>query len=457
MNKLSTFALVVVCLACSKLFAGNLNQLNLQIKSFPRVVKNETAATLKFEINALEKDYKGEVFLHLAIDEQIIKSQQLYIDLSASKSVEISTELPIHESLQAHQLQVWINETLDSAVPKANNTRKVEFLVARNTVPQLPLIEEFTSSTCGPCASFNTTFDPFLASIDANIPGGQVAAVKYQMNWPGPGDDPSYNSDGNGRRNSYAVNSIPKSFLNGVATSTFNQAVIDAAAGQSAFELTPYFYLSGDTIKATCTAQSFTNMTDILRLYLALTEDFYTYTGGTTGQTTFHYVMRKMLPNYTATALLNINADTTFITNRNYKLTYGNVAQGNYNIWGTSTGFTLVSWLQNTSTKEVFQAAIANTPSAQLISENNTASGLEIYPNPAEDFFTLKLELTEPAAVSYTLSDLSGKLVQQPVVQQLPAGKHVLQTSTQGLQQGVYICKVNANDCIFTKRITVVR
>jgi hypothetical protein len=451
------FALAISFAASMHLLAANTDELKLQIKSFPRVTKNDTQAGLKFEITTVEKDFKGEVFLHLAIDERMVKTQQLSIDLPVGKSIEISTDLLIHESLQAHQLQLWLDAKEGNNIPKSTSTSKVDFFVARNTVPQLPLIEEFTSSTCGPCASFNTTFDPFLSSIDANIPGGQAAAVKYQMNWPPPGDDPSFNSDGNSRRNSYGVNSIPLSYLNGVATSTFNQAVIDAASGQSPFNLTPYFYLSGDTIKATCTAESFTNMTEILRLYLALTEDFYTYTGGTTSQTTFHYVMRKMLPNYVGTVLTNINADTTFITNRNYKLTYGNVVPSSFNIWGTSAGFTLVTWIQNTSTKEVFQAAVANTPSAQFLNESSVTSGLQIYPNPAEEFFSLKLELNEPANVSYTLSDLSGKLVQQPVKQQLPAGKHLLQTSTADLQAGIYVCSVQANNQIYTQRVTVIK
>jgi hypothetical protein len=451
------FALAISFAASMHLLATNTDELKLQIKSFPRVTKNDTQAGLKFEITTVEKDFKGQVFLHLAIDERMVKTQQLSIDLPVGKSIEISTDLLIHESLQAHQLQLWLDVKEGNNIPKSTSTSKVDFFVARNTVPQLPLIEEFTSSTCGPCASFNTTFDPFLSSIDANIPGGQAAAVKYQMNWPPPGDDPSFNSDGNSRRNSYGVNSIPLSYLNGVATSTFNQAVIDAASGQSPFNLTPYFYLSGDTIKATCTAESFTNMTEILRLYLALTEDFYTYTGGTTSQTTFKYVMRKMLPNYVGTVLTNINADTTFITNRNYKLTYGNVVPSSFNIWGTSAGFTLVTWIQNTSTKEVFQAAVANTPSAQFLNESSVTSGLQIYPNPAEEFFSLKLELSEPANVSYTLSDLSGKLVQQPVTQQLPAGKHLLQTSTAELRAGIYVCSVKANNQVYTQRVTVIK
>jgi hypothetical protein len=100
---------------------------------------------------------------------------------------------------------------------------------------------------------------------------------------------------------------------------------------------------------------------------------------------------------------------------------------------------------------------VANTPSAQFLNESSVTSGLQIYPNPAEDFFSLKLELNEPANVSYTLSDLSGKLVQQPVKQQLPAGKHLLQTSTADLQAGIYVCSVQANNQIYTQRVTVIK
>jgi hypothetical protein len=221
--------------------------------------------------------------------------------------------------------------------------------------------------------------------------------------------------------------------------------------------LVPYYYFSGDTLKATGTATSYTTMSTTLRLHLAVTEDFYSYSGGTTSQTTFHYVERKMLPNYVGTVLTNIHEDTTYTTNRNYKLTYGNVTQNSYNIWGTSTGITLVSWIQNTDTKEIYQAAFTNTPSALGLQAQTVENSMEVFPNPANENFTIKLELIEKAEVSYFINDLSGKLIQAPIVQELPAGKHVLQTSTVNLLPGIYLCNIKANNKTYTERIVVTK
>jgi hypothetical protein len=456
MKKIYTTLCLFSCFIGHHLMAQTNQEIALSLPGFSRVIKQNNHAPIKVQVTNNGKDFNKAVTINFSIDEEVISSKQLNLNLAHQMSNEITIDHQFALPTQEHQLKVWLEDSEISG-SKVLSSISFDFLVARTTVPQLPLIEEFTSSTCAPCASFNSTFDPFLSSINANANGGQAAAVKYQMNWPSPGDDPSYNSEGNGRKNSYSVNSIPKSFLNGVLTSTFNQSVIDAAAGESAFNLVPYFYLSGDTVKATCEATSYTSMTSALRMYLALTEDFYTYTDGTTSQTTFHYVMRKMLPNYVGTIISNIHEDTTFTTNRTYKVTYGNVVQNSYNIWGTSAGFTLVAWIQDISTKEVFQAAFANTPSAQTIRENIQQNSLEVFPNPTEEQFTIKLELTANAQVSYTLSDLSGKIVQEPVVQELPAGKHILQTSTQTLPAGVYLCSVTANGEKFVQRIVVTK
>lgn len=389
-------------------FAQDHYGIKLDLTEFPKVIKQHHVVPIRLHITNTGEILNEEVIISYGIDGVVIDSKKLHLQLGPQESFETSFEHSFDVSVNEHRLSVWL-AAANNPDQKMADDLSIDFLVARTTVPQLPLIEEFTSSTCAPCASFNSTFDPFLSSINANENGGQAAAVKYQMNWPSPGDDPSYNSEGNGRKNSYSVNSIPKSYLNGVLTSTFNQSVIDAAAGESAFNLVPYYYLSGDTVKATCAATSYTTMSTALRMYMALTEDFYTYTGGTTSQTTFHYVMRKMLPNYVGTIISNIHEDTTFTTNRTYKVTYGNVVQNSYNIWGTSAGFTLVAWIQDISTKEVFQAAFANAPSAQAIKENIKQNSLEVYPNPADEQFTLKLELNTEAQVYYTLTDITGK------------------------------------------------
>lgn len=456
MKNIYHFFYFIICFSCLQVTAQNQEKLQLNISNFPYVIKQNSIHNIQITIAGIEKNRTENYLLNVAIDNEVLYVKQLNLKDTKSDKFELSLSHQFNLEVKEHRLKVWLLDEKNEESNKGNEI-DVEFLVARTTVPQLPLIEEFTSSTCAPCASFNSTFDPFLASINANESGGQAAAVKYQMNWPSPGDDPSYNAEGLGKRNFYSVNSIPQSFLNGVQTSTFNQSAIDAASGESAFNLVPFFYLSGDTVKATCQATSYTTLSTGLRIYLALTEDFYTYTGGTTSQTTFHYVMRKMLPNYVGTFISNIHEDTTYTTNRFYKVTYGNVAQNNYNIWETSAGFTLVAWIQNVDTKVVYQAAFANTPSAQTINENVEQSAFEVFPNPSIEQFSLKLILPESTKVSYTLSDLNGKLIQQEVVQHLPAGKHVLHTSTSQINPGIYMCTVKAGEQIYTQRIVITK
>jgi len=439
--------LCILSLVSVNLFAQKDSDLEYKFVEFPKVIKQNTSATIKLLVTNLGTDLNKEFIANLIVDDKIIATKNVHINLLHQKSQEIIFTNRFNLPISEHSLKFCLDDKLNSI--------ETEFFVARTTVPQLPLIEEFTSSTCGPCATFNNTFDPFLSSIDANKDGGQVAAVKYQMNWPGPGDDPSYNADGNGRKGSYNVSGIPKTYLNGVAASTFNQSVIDAASGESAFKLIPYFYLSGDTVKATSTVTPYITFSSTLRVHLALTEDFYTYSGGTTSQTAFRYVMRKMLPNYVGTVISSINEDTIYTINKNYKVNYGNVIQNSNNIWGTSAGLTLVSWLQNPSTKEIYQAAIATTPSALNLVENTNNIDFAVYPNPANESFTVKLELNEITEVSYNLFDITGKLIQQPIVQELPAGKHIIQTSTHSLLPGTYICKIKTNDREFSERIII--
>ncbi len=457
MKKIYSLLFTFICITFINVYAQSNTDLKLSIVEFPKVIKQNNSAKIKVSISNDAQEFSKNVKVHYAIDGEEIALQNVQLTIQPQRFQEVEFSYTFDISVKNHLLKVWLTDASNIDISNLINSAELDFLVARTTVPQLPLIEEFTSSTCPPCASFNSTFDPFLSSINANEDGGQVAAVKYQMNWPTPGDDPSFNSDGSNRRNSYNVTGIPITYLNGVATSTFNQSVIDGASGESAFKLVPYFYLSGDTLKATGTAVSYTTMSEGLRLYLALTEDFYTYTGGTTSQTTFHYVMRKMLPNHVGTVITNIIEDSTYITNRSYKLTYGNVVSPSFNIWATSAGFTLVSWIQNTSTKQVYQSAIATTPSALSIDENEKQNGIEIFPNPSNDEFTIKLVIDQKADVSYTLNDLTGKLIQQPVTQALPAGKHILQTSTQNLLPGIYICTIKANEQVFTERIVITK
>lgn len=71
---------------------------------------------------------------------------------------------------------------------------------------RIPLIEEFSSSTCPPCKTFNdSTFKPFLKNASL---AGKYTVVNYRMYWPGTGD-PYNTAEGNSRKTVYGVGFVP--------------------------------------------------------------------------------------------------------------------------------------------------------------------------------------------------------------------------------------------------------
>ncbi|MEA2041791.1 MAG: hypothetical protein U9N85_04485, partial [Bacteroidota bacterium] len=71
------------------------------------------------------------------------------------------------------------------------------------------LYEEFTSSTCPPCYTFNISYfnDSYLSSN-----AGTFTLIKYQMSWPSPGDD-YYTEEGGTRRSFYGISGVPTLYL----------------------------------------------------------------------------------------------------------------------------------------------------------------------------------------------------------------------------------------------------
>lgn len=64
-----------------------------------------------------------------------------------------------------------------------NNTLSKAVSVAYGTAERKPMIEHFSSSTCGPCVQPNVMMQTFCNNNE-----GRFTYTKYQMNWPGNGD-----------------------------------------------------------------------------------------------------------------------------------------------------------------------------------------------------------------------------------------------------------------------------
>lgn len=353
-----------------------------------------------------------------------------------------------------------------------NDVQEASVLVATNSVNHLPLVEELTSSTCPPCASLNASFDPLLVNtLHANEPNGTVAAIKYQMDWPSPGTDPSYNQDGEKRRAFYGTTGIPDEYLDGAPIPSPTSATdYNAAAAKSAFvNIDLSFTVDSLTINATAVVTPYADLSGPVKLYMGVTEDHYSYFGGTTSQKQYYYAMRKMLPNGNGIALNSLMADTPVTFTESYDFSIGNVAQNNYNLWAQSGDITLVAWVQNTATKEVYQAAFSNGeadttgiyainhPPSNGINEEAANIGLKVYPNPFSDVTNVVYNLDQSKNISYSIYNAMGQVVyNNDLGIQLP-GKHNFTIDANELSAGIYVLDISVGDRRATQRISITK
>ena len=200
-----------------------------------------------------------------------------------------------------------------------NNTKAVEVHVPIDQVQRIPMIEHFSSSTCGPCVSVNNQMNTFC-----NNNPGRYTYTKYQMNWPGNGD-PYYTAEGGVRSTYYGVSGVPDIYLDGVGTnnSAVNQNTFNQHADQPGyFDVRGSFTVEGNTIHILADVMPYFDTE--ARVFVSVNEKVTTGNVGTNGETSFHHVFMKMMPNgqgspiaFTATELQRLeftqNMGATFV------------------------------------------------------------------------------------------------------------------------------------------------
>lgn len=315
-----------------------------------------------------------------------------------------------------YNVKVWvsgINGNNDQNT--VNDEIQKSIIVASQTVSRTGLIEELTSSTCPPCASLNSTFDPLLSSNNVNIYGSQLAAVKYQMNWPTPGNDPSYNPDANTRKSYYGTTGIPDLKYNGLPAEGVAQADLDnIKAAPAPVALHCYYRVNGNAVTVDVDVKPFITVPSGTKLYIAVNEVEYDYAASTTSQDVFHHVLRKMLPNGSGISVNNMADGVNQHFTQSYTFTTaasGVPSQGTYDLWMGMTNLEVVAFLQNNATKEVYQAAIGSKIGTSGVVENGQSHSVRVYPNPASDVFVLDMNLASTEQVNVELVNSIGQVV----------------------------------------------
>lgn len=353
--------------------------------------------------------------IHYAVNGGATVDGSISANIAPGSEYAFSHPTPWVADYGTSDITVWLSNTNNEPDQvNSNDTLSTSTsVIASQAVDRVLMMEQFTSSTCGPCAVLNVSYAPFLQSFNTNHVGSKVAAVKYHMNWPAPGNDPSYNPDGNTRKSYYGVTGIPNIFLNGSEMTGYSTQMFNYEASKPAFiDIGLAYTVDQYTVNVTATVDCFTNaFTGGHKLHVVAVEDSYSYPASTTSQDEFHYVQRKMFPNGQGTTLSALSDGSTQTVNLSYTFLAGAPAQGNYKLWTDLDHVTLVAFVQNTSTKKVHQAAILPMEVAIGIQEDIKEHGFALYPNPTNGLVNIGLELPQSGNAQVVVTNVLGEQV----------------------------------------------
>ncbi len=362
-----------------------------------------------------------------------------------------------------HTIDVWVSNpnghndqyTSNDSLSTVSTAYDPTTAVQRN-----PLYETFTSSTCGPCVSGNQNIQSLF-----NANPNKWVCVKYQMSWPGNGD-PYYTAEGGVRRSFYGVNSVPRQEIDGGYdgnSSSVTQADVDNAYAIPSFmAITANLFISGQTVTLDYNVNPKIDFPSNARLYIAIVEKTTHNNTGTNGETTFHWVMKKMLPDANGTLIgpltagQNISDTVSYTFQGNYRLPNNAKDPINHTIEHSVEEFNdliAVVWVQNPSTKSVYQSVFSSVTigmdeaeRAQLIKA--------VYPNPAVDRINIDIDMDNSSEVAIELYNNLGQLVGAKNYGSL-SGANTLNISTGNMASGLYFVKIRIGDKFYTKPVQI--
>lgn len=324
-----------------------------------------------------------------------------------------------------HDFRAWVmyvNGIEDDN--QLNDTLEMVLHVASTTVSRRPFYEEFTSSTCAPCANFNTnTFNPWV-----EVHGEEITLLKYQMSWPSPGD-PYYTEEGGVRRFYYNVGFVPDLYVDGVQTSTtltgINNGLNNSLANPAFAELYAYHAIEGSNITVNLDIMPY--ITGTFEAYIGVFEYVTTENTGSNGETEFHHVMMKMMPDAYGTTLDLVDgtpAALEFTTD----LSTTNVEE--------MDDLGVAVFLQEPVTRMIFQSAYS-VESGVGIDDPARTTSISFFPNPGNGLLRVSglsgsVDISVYSAFGQLVRQINGFSSNTLDLTGLPSGNYFLRIDGQG-------------------------
>jgi hypothetical protein len=316
--------------------------------------------------------------------------------------------------------------------------------IAKGQVTKKIIVEHFTNTKCGICASRNPGFQN---NLNAN-PAVQSISIHPSSPYSNCYLSQQNTSDNDARTNFYGVyGGTPRLVINGSPIST-SQNYADASLftpflSQSNFTISiKQFSVSNDSIRSEISIKRIANgaPTATASLFAGLVEDTVFGNGGN-GETKHYNVLRRALFTPQGQVIsLPVNIGDSIVLNKVEQFSA---------IWNSSRIRT-VAILQEEVSKQVIQSELSSTTQigATTITVNNyNLPTPSVFPNPANQYIVVQAQALK--VYNYMLSNELGQVVAEGNI------GNQQKINTTSLNEGIYFLKFFDNCEVGTSKIIV--
>lgn len=335
-----------------------------------------------------------------------------------------------------------------------NGTRTVLLENFTNTSPSganIPVVE-----------AENAEVNDFLE--DSPVADLEVVKVNYHVAFPGQDPFNQLNPDDPGARALYyGISSIPQARLDG--SNSLTSSTLFSQWGQAQFDARVLDLANADISinidrsnpEADSIRVDFTPSIDVaepvLLHVLVLEREVLTSLNNglgpiTTSETSFDYVLRRMLPNAAGTKFATIQNGQSYSVSVPW-------ADGAAFAHNTNDNMVVVVFLQNESSRIVYQSAIERDltdPKVITAVEQPGDLSFEAYPNPADQELVVTLPRAATAATPVRLYDQLGKTV---IESSFEKGEQTKQLAIDRFASGIYILKIDTPEGVWMKKVMI--
>ena len=359
-------------------------------------------------------------------------------------------------SFGEHTLKFYPSKINGEEITGGKEESLVFYIVDESQFSQqyVPLFEEFTSSTCSPCATANTYLNPALSQLQN---AGAINVIKYQMYFPGNGD-PYYIAENQTRMLYYdgifgwdGYWSVPSPIYNGMEFimdwdaqywSDLTNQLIDKATDGHKKKAAMTIDITNAEINASNQLMLEIEITPHLSMtgnvHTVIVEKTTTGNRRTNGEKEFHNVAMKFATDATG-------KKTSFEAGKKEKFRYS-VSMDQTNV-EEMHDLQVVCFVQDPESGYIFQSS-SIVKSGNVSNENEVMGDVRVYPNPASEF----VNITNLEGADVEIFDLTGRRV---YVNNKVEGD--LEVSLASFANGTYVVRLTKDGQSAHRKLIVVR